>query len=72
MTNTHAHCDIYFQETKFHTTDSKIIFSVVLHYGSNVCLCGTNMKLALRCFETLKKPLNSPRKQNPNVLNFKC
>lgn len=55
MTNTHAHCDIYFQETKFHTMDSKIIFSVVLHYGSNVCLCGTNMKLALRCFETLKK-----------------
>lgn len=58
----HAHHDIYFQETKFHTMDSKIIFSIVLRYGNNFCLCGENLKLALRRFETLKKSLNSPRK----------
>lgn len=70
MTNMHAHCDTYFQESKFHTMDSKIIFSTALHYGSNVPLLETNMKCSHMLWN-IKKSLNSHRKQNPNVLSFK-
>lgn len=71
MTNMHAHCEIYFQESKFHTVDSKIIFSTVLHYSSNIPLLETNMKHSHVLWNIKKNLWTATENKNPNVLNFK-
>lgn len=64
MTNKHAHCNIDFQESKFHTMDSKINFSTVLHYSNNAPLLGTNMKRSHMLWN-IKKIFEQPQKTKP-------